>query len=307
MSELSNVTVVREANVYFDGGVTSRTVRMPDGSRKTLGIMQPGEYEFTTGAAEVMEILSGELDGSAPGRVPMAPGQGWRVLRCAVPIPLPAAGDQADRLLLLLYRRRLTHKPQPHAETPMYHPAHRAALLIALCWATRPCPPRARPSTAPRRRPGSSRSSCEDEALGDLDERLATAYQSAQEAAQAEPAAAERLLSEQKAWLAERDGCTVLPCLRRLYERRIAALVGSGPGSQTGGPGTAGGPGVRPPRQHRGGLSGPARGGADGGRGQPGDPGAGGRDHPGLSGRGGRVRGRIRTRKTRAGRDPTGP
>lgn len=61
MSELTNVTVVREANVYFDGGVTSRTVRLPDGGRKTLGIMQPGEYEFTTGAAEVMEILSGDL------------------------------------------------------------------------------------------------------------------------------------------------------------------------------------------------------------------------------------------------------
>jgi len=43
MSEFKNVTVVQKANVYFDGKVTSRTVIFPDGSKKTLGIMLPGE------------------------------------------------------------------------------------------------------------------------------------------------------------------------------------------------------------------------------------------------------------------------
>ncbi|HLO27414.1 MAG TPA: pyrimidine/purine nucleoside phosphorylase, partial [Geobacteraceae bacterium] len=62
MSEFSNVTIVREANVYFNGAVTSRTVLFADGSKKTLGIMQPGEYEFSTGKAELMEILSGDLE-----------------------------------------------------------------------------------------------------------------------------------------------------------------------------------------------------------------------------------------------------
>jgi uncharacterized protein YaiE (UPF0345 family) len=62
MSEFTNVTVVREANIYFNGAVTSHTVLFPDGTKKTLGVMQPGDYTFTTGAAEVMEILSGELD-----------------------------------------------------------------------------------------------------------------------------------------------------------------------------------------------------------------------------------------------------
>ncbi len=68
MSEFQNVTVVREANIYFNGGVTSRTVLFADGTKKTLGIALPGEYEFSTGAAEVMEILSGELDAKLPGR-----------------------------------------------------------------------------------------------------------------------------------------------------------------------------------------------------------------------------------------------
>jgi len=61
MSEFINVTVVKKANIYFDGAVASHTVLFPDGSKKTLGIMQAGEYTFTTGVAEIMEILSGEL------------------------------------------------------------------------------------------------------------------------------------------------------------------------------------------------------------------------------------------------------
>ena len=62
MSEFKGVTVVREANIYFNGGVTSRTVLFDDGSKKTLGIMLPGDYEFGTADKELMEILSGELD-----------------------------------------------------------------------------------------------------------------------------------------------------------------------------------------------------------------------------------------------------
>jgi len=67
MSEFNNVSVVKEANIYFDGGVTSRTVYFADGSRKTLGIMLPGEYTFNTGSAELMEILSGDLTVLLPG------------------------------------------------------------------------------------------------------------------------------------------------------------------------------------------------------------------------------------------------
>jgi hypothetical protein len=62
MSEFVNVTVVREANIYFNGGVVSHTVLFADGTKKTLGVMQAGEYTFNTAAAEVMEILSGELE-----------------------------------------------------------------------------------------------------------------------------------------------------------------------------------------------------------------------------------------------------
>jgi len=62
MSTFNNVSVVRSANVYFDGGVTSRTLRFANGDVKTLGIIQPGEYSFNTGKKEIMEIQSGEVE-----------------------------------------------------------------------------------------------------------------------------------------------------------------------------------------------------------------------------------------------------
>ena len=68
MSVFEGVTVVREANIYFDGKVTSRTVIFADGSKKTLGIMLPGEYTFGTDAPEVMEILAGQLEVLLPGQ-----------------------------------------------------------------------------------------------------------------------------------------------------------------------------------------------------------------------------------------------
>lgn len=67
MAQFENVTVIKKANVYFDGKVTSRTVVFADGSKKTLGIMLPGDYDFGTDAAEVMEILAGEMEVLLPG------------------------------------------------------------------------------------------------------------------------------------------------------------------------------------------------------------------------------------------------
>ena len=62
MDRLRNVTVIKKANIYYDGRVTSRTVGLADGSTQSLGIMLEGEYTFGTNEAEIMEILSGELD-----------------------------------------------------------------------------------------------------------------------------------------------------------------------------------------------------------------------------------------------------
>jgi uncharacterized protein YaiE (UPF0345 family) len=66
MPQFNNVTITKAANVYFEGKVTSRTVLFADGTTKSLGIMLPGEYEFGTDAAELMEILSGDLQVMLP-------------------------------------------------------------------------------------------------------------------------------------------------------------------------------------------------------------------------------------------------
>lgn len=67
MDQFEHVTVVKKANIYFDGRVTSRTVFFANGEKKTLGIMMPGEYTFGTEQKEIMEILAGELDVRLPG------------------------------------------------------------------------------------------------------------------------------------------------------------------------------------------------------------------------------------------------
>ena len=75
MSEFKNVTVVKKANVYFDGKVTSRTVIFSDGTKKTLGIMLPGDYEFGTEEKELMEIIAGDLQVLLPGE------KEWKIIR----------------------------------------------------------------------------------------------------------------------------------------------------------------------------------------------------------------------------------
>jgi len=62
MTELKNISIIKEANFYFDGKVTSRTIFLENGEKQTLGIMMPGEYTFDTKEAEIMEMMSGELE-----------------------------------------------------------------------------------------------------------------------------------------------------------------------------------------------------------------------------------------------------
>jgi uncharacterized protein YaiE (UPF0345 family) len=60
--EFGNATIIKKANQYFDGQVTSRTIIDSDGTTKTLGIMMPGRYKFGTQDAEHMEILAGSCE-----------------------------------------------------------------------------------------------------------------------------------------------------------------------------------------------------------------------------------------------------
>ena len=83
MSSFKNVSVVKKANIYYDGKVTSRTVEFDDGSIKSLGIMLPGDYTFGTNEAEIMEMLSGELEIKLPN-------EDWKTLSTPETFNVPA-------------------------------------------------------------------------------------------------------------------------------------------------------------------------------------------------------------------------
>jgi uncharacterized protein YaiE (UPF0345 family) len=62
MAQFEQVSVIKKANVYFDGKCVSHTVIFNDGSRKSLGVILPSELLFNTGDPEIMEIVSGRCD-----------------------------------------------------------------------------------------------------------------------------------------------------------------------------------------------------------------------------------------------------
>lgn len=80
--EFRGVTVQAKANVYFDGKVVSHTIFLADGTRKSVGVIFPGKFHFSTDKAERMEITTGDcgvkLDGK-PGLTRYAAGQQFEV------------------------------------------------------------------------------------------------------------------------------------------------------------------------------------------------------------------------------------
>lgn len=60
MSQFDNVSVIKKANVFFDGKCVSHTILLPDGTRKTIGVILPGsQLTFNVSTPEKMEITSG--------------------------------------------------------------------------------------------------------------------------------------------------------------------------------------------------------------------------------------------------------
>ena len=53
------VSVVKKANVYFDGKCVSHTVVLAEGTKKTVGVIMPSSLTFNTGAPEIMEGVGG--------------------------------------------------------------------------------------------------------------------------------------------------------------------------------------------------------------------------------------------------------
>ena len=60
--QLSPCTVTTRANVYFGGKCVSHGLTLPDGSKKSVGVILPGSLTFNTGAAEIMECVAGACE-----------------------------------------------------------------------------------------------------------------------------------------------------------------------------------------------------------------------------------------------------
>ena len=86
----------KRANVYYGGQVTSRTVVRPNCDMKTLGIMLPGSYRFTTESAETVDITRGHC------RVKIADQQAWSEHQAGDSFSVPAGSHfeiEVDDLL----------------------------------------------------------------------------------------------------------------------------------------------------------------------------------------------------------------
>ena len=57
---LDDVSIDTKANVYFDGRCVSHTIRLADGTRKSVGVILPAHrLTFDTAAPEKMELVAG--------------------------------------------------------------------------------------------------------------------------------------------------------------------------------------------------------------------------------------------------------
>lgn len=59
MSQFDQISVVKKANVYFDGKCVSHSLQFPDGTKKSVGVIMPSTLTFNTGAPEIMETVAG--------------------------------------------------------------------------------------------------------------------------------------------------------------------------------------------------------------------------------------------------------
>lgn len=82
MSQFNNVHVTARANVYFDGKCVSHTIQLPDGTKKSVGVILPSTLTFNTGAPEIMETVDGRCRVRMQGEDTWAeygPGQSFNV------------------------------------------------------------------------------------------------------------------------------------------------------------------------------------------------------------------------------------
>ena len=87
MTQLQNVTVLPEANVYFDGRCVSHTVLLTDGTRKTVGVVLASTLTFGTDSPETMQVTAGSC------RVRMAGSEEWTEYAAGTSFAVPGSSS----------------------------------------------------------------------------------------------------------------------------------------------------------------------------------------------------------------------
>ena len=96
MNNYKDVEVSKLANIYFEGKVISRNIFFTDGSKKTLGVMLVGEYEFKTISKEFMEIISGKLNFKVDGT------DNWQLIKDGMSFNIPKKSSFKVQVLELV-------------------------------------------------------------------------------------------------------------------------------------------------------------------------------------------------------------
>jgi hypothetical protein len=79
--QFNQVSVEKKANVFFEGKCVSHTVTLPDGTRKSVGVILPSTLRFDMTTREIMEAIDGQAYVSINGapEQTFAIGQSWTV------------------------------------------------------------------------------------------------------------------------------------------------------------------------------------------------------------------------------------
>lgn len=78
-------------NEYFNGKVKSLNINLLAGKR-TVGVVEAGTYEFSTGTKEIMFVISGAMDVKLPG------SNEWKLFKAGENFEVPASSKFSLRV-----------------------------------------------------------------------------------------------------------------------------------------------------------------------------------------------------------------
>ena len=86
-TQFDHVSILKKANVFFDGKCISYNLTFPDQSKKTVGVILPGTLRFSTVSPELREVVAGKC------RVRLNGESDWQTLEAGQRFHIPGASQ----------------------------------------------------------------------------------------------------------------------------------------------------------------------------------------------------------------------